>query len=74
MREVTLHQKNYLTKEVALDLQREKPDLIIVNSSQLNKNNNILDHFLENPDFQEAWSQYQYVNSFGAFKVYQRVG
>lgn len=76
---------NFYIHQIANDIQRYKPDLIFIDMKErygiaANRPFLLMDYFLENPEFKEAWSHYQYLDKIESTKplfitlnVYKRI-
>lgn len=68
--------KIFLMNAVAEDLQKAKPDWLIINTfdekNTLNSDFDFANYFSQNDRFRVAWSHYHYLKKVGIFDVYQR--
>lgn len=65
-------QKDYLINAVIEDIHSNRPKLVIVSPVKISASLDILEYFLQNEKFHNAWRSYQYVDTYGGFKVYKR--
>ena len=65
-------QKQYLINAVVEDFNRYRPGLIVVNTVKLHHNVSMLEYFLQNSEFREAWKDYHLTNQFDVFAIYER--